>query len=297
MTRGIKLLILVLCLALVGLAAWGVSKMSEETPTPMTKGDLLFSLTGTENLSWTYGDSTISFSILADNWVNKDDPAYQIDKQAKKNITDEITEIHSRKVIETPGSLADYGLSQPRCTIVADNITIAIGNELPLGNQVYLSMGDGKVHLVNNTILSPFTRSLEEMVTLEEVPDLSGATTIEITRPDSAFALVKGADGWYVEGEESPVDQDIANGLFAHISILDWLSCADCTQPNLADYGLETPAVTYRITYEGGSYTFVLGNSTEQGVCAMPLGGSVVYYMDDTAGNAMLQITLQDLIP
>ena len=78
MTRGAKLLILALCLAVVGLAAWGFSVMFKDTGTPLTKGDLLFSLEGKQSLSWSYGDRTISFSILDDVWVNREDPDYQI---------------------------------------------------------------------------------------------------------------------------------------------------------------------------------------------------------------------------
>ena len=295
MTRGAKLLILVLCLAVVGLAAWGFSVMFKDTGTPLTKGDLLFSLEGKQSLSWSCGDRTISFSILDDVWVNREDPDYQIDRQAKKAITDEINQIHSRKVIEAPGDLAAFGLAQPRCTIVSDGITIAIGNEVAMGNQLYLTMGDGKVHLVNSTILTPFTRTLEEMVTLEDVPDLSGATAIQVTTQEESFTLVNSADGWHLDGEDAAVNQDIATGLFAHIKALDWLSCADCTAPDLADYGLDTPAAVYEITYEGGSYTVLLGDSTEAGVYAMVQGGTMVYRMDATAGNAMIAMNLKDL--
>lgn len=295
MTRGAKLLILVLCLAVVGLAAWGFSILFKDTGTPMTKGDLLFSLAGKQTLSWSYGDRTISFSITDDAWVNREYPSYQIDRNAKKAITDEINEIHSRKVIEEPGDLAAFGLAQPRCTIVSDGITIAIGDEIPMGNQVYLSMGDGKVHLVNGTILTPFTRSLEEMVTLESVPDLSSATAIQVTTQEESFTLVKGSEGWYLDAEETSVNQNIATGLFAHIKALDWLSCADCTTPDLAEYGLDTPAAIYEITYEGGSYTVLLGDSTEEGVYAMVQGGAMVYRMDATAGNAMIAMNLKDL--
>ena len=297
MKRGTKLLILALVLVLVGLGAWGISQLTDDGGTPMSQGDLLFSLEGVKNLSWTYGDRTIRFDISQEEWVNLDYPEYQITGQWKKAITDEITQINSRKDIGKPGNLAAYGLAQPRCTVVADDVTITIGNANAMGNQVYFSMGDGKVYLVNSTILSPFTHSLEEMAVLEQIPDLSGATSIGITTLQESFTVEKGENGWFLTDDvDLAVDQQISTGLFAHVKALDWLKCVDCTQPDLAQYGLDNPAAVYQIAYEGGSFTILLGNSTDEGVYAMPQGGNMVYLVDATAGNAMLAMNTNDII-
>ncbi len=300
MKRGVKLLILTLCLILVGLGAWGIHILTRQDPTPMDQGTLIFSLEGKQNLRWTYQENTIAFQITADGWVNPQIESYQITPQAKKAITDELTELYARKTIGQPGDLSAFGLAQPRCTIQADDITISIGNDVAIGNQLYVTLGDGKVHMVNSTLLTPFTKSLEDMAQTQDIPDFSAVRGVVITKADTAIELQKdmAADQWFLRTDDGfvPADQTIAAGLIAHITTLDFLTCADCTPTDLHVYGLDHPTI-YEITYDTKTYTLLLGNSTEAGVYAMPQDGSMVYRIDATAGDAMLAITAQELLP
>lgn len=300
MKRGTKLLILMLCLSLVGLGAWGISVLTQKDPTPMDQGTLIFSLEGKQTLCWTYEENAITFHITDEGWVNPQIEGYQITPQAKKAITDELAKLYARKTIAQPEDLSAFGLTQPRCTIQADDITISIGNEVAIGNQLYVTLGDGKVHLVNNTLLTPFTKSLEDMVQPQDIPDLSAVRGVVITKADAVIELQKDitADQWFLDTADGfiPADQTIAAGLIAHLTTLDFLTCADCTPTDLSAYGLDHPTV-YEITYDTKTYTLLLGSSTDAGVYAMPQGGSMVYRIDATAGNAMLAITAQELLP
>lgn len=165
MKRRMKLGILALCAVLVYLGVFWANREFVKSPniTPMDAGQLVFSLEGTKTLSWVSGEETICFDLSAENWVLQSDASYQLSKLSKNDILKAISEIRTRKIIDDPGDLAQYGLEQPVCTITADDTIICIGDKTAVGAQRYLSIGDGKVYTVTETILYPFTRTLEQM--------------------------------------------------------------------------------------------------------------------------------------
>ena len=303
MKRGKKLLILLACLALISLAAWGISVLFAPEPgTPMSNGDTIFTLDGTKVLSWQYKDNHITFHLEDDRWICPEDETYQIDILPKSDILDQLKDLKARKTIDTPGSPSDYGLDAPICTITADDTVISIGNTTTVGNYRYLSIGDGKVYMVTDTILSPFTKTLAAMAKKETLPDLGGLTEVHIATAEESFSISIDADQMPVlhtpEGI-SEVNAQVVQGLIQHLQALTWSECAAWNPTDLSVYGLEQPVITYTLHYtqqdQEQTLTLRIGEGSN-GIYARIADGYGVYPLDLTVGTVLAQINLDALI-
>lgn len=312
MKRGKKLLILLACLAVVCLAAWGISALfaPDTTGTPMNSSEVIFTLEGIKTLSWQYEENTVSFDVSGDSWVYTQDASYRIDETKKADILEQLTELKAQKIIEDPGAPADYGLDAPVCTITADDTVIQVGDVNALSSYRYLSLGDGKVYMVTDTFLSPFTYSLLKMAQLEELPDLSAITALTITTETQTMTLVSDpADhsdytdsySWYMQEADgySRVSQEVVEGLLVYLEDLRWLSCADINLQEPATYGLDVPAATYEIAYtmgdSTGTLTLLVGDSNEEGVFVKPGDSNRVYLVEQIVGQVMAQMSTETL--
>ena len=165
MSKTNRLLILLGCCLVLCFSAWAVNRhyAPKESIVPMEQGPVIFSLSGTKTLTWVYETQSITFDLTQEEWILVSDPEYRLSYLSKSDILKSIEKIHARRIIDDPGALSQYGLTQPECTITADSTTIRIGDQTAVGGLRYLSIGDGKVYLVSETILYPFTRTLEQM--------------------------------------------------------------------------------------------------------------------------------------
>jgi hypothetical protein len=68
---------------------------------------------------------------------------------------------------------------------------------------------------------------------------------------------------------------------------MDWLKCLDVNPQNMADYGLDAPAVTCTIQLSDGSYTFYVGGKSDQGYYAAVEGENRVYLLDKTTAQVL----------
>lgn len=165
MSKAKRLLILLGCCVALCISAWAVNRhyAPKQDIVLMEKGPLIFALEGTKTLSWTWEEQTISFDLTQEEWKLTGDPDYRLSRLSQSDILKSIETIHARRIIDDPGNLAQYGLDHPACTITADTTVISIGDNTAVGGLCYLSIGDGKVYLVSDTIIYPFTRTLEQM--------------------------------------------------------------------------------------------------------------------------------------
>lgn len=305
MKRGKKLLILAICLAVVSVAAWGATKLfaTEDKIVPMNEGDTIFALGDAKTLSWVYEDAQIQFDISGEPWICAQDETYVISKLYQTDILDQLTALKSQKVITQPGDLADYGLTKPICTVTADEKVLLFGDATAVGSHRYVSVGDGKVYLVSDTALFPFRHSLEEMMEIPSLPDLSVVTALTITTEAETLELICDADGnWQLyDGQELvSVAPDVGESLTGYLKKLRLTDCADIDLQEMEAYGLDVPCATYHISYTDetaeGTLILMIGDACDDGVYVTTEGANRVYLISEETGMFLGQLDTDTLL-
>lgn len=125
------------------------------------------------------------------------------------------------------------------------------------------------------------------------------ASRLEWTYDGATLALVKEDDGWsYADDEAFPLDQSVPENMTSVLSGLTASRVLD--EPGeLADYGLDEPALTVTATdADGTAYTFAVGdqNQVSQEYYLLYNGDeSKVYMVDSSLGDAF-SLGLHDMV-
>ena len=284
MTRGKKLFVLLLALVILTGVTLLVAHLvpDEDESTAEDTSYIIFSLDPDQvtQLSWTYEDSTVTLTKDENsNWSYPDDEAFPLDASYPDAMVQALKEVSATKTIESPENLADYGLEEAACAIsvTAGDSTyeLRIGDETGLGGQRYLSLGDGNVYLVDADLLEDFSLGLYDIVSMESIPSMTDLTSVSIETTSGTLTLDYLEDSglaysdqytwfWNQDGEETPLDTDLAEDLVSTVTGLTWNACVDyqADEDSLGTYGLDIPAAT--ITVEYTESTQVDTNDTDE---------------------------------
>lgn len=342
MTRGKKLFVLLLALVILTGVTLLVAHLvpDEDESTAEDTSYIIFSLDPDQvtQLSWTYEDSTVTLTKDENsNWSYPDDEAFPLDASYPDAMVQALKEVSATKTIESPENLAGYGLEEAACAIsvTAGDSTyeLRIGDETGLGGQRYLSLGDGNIYLVDADLLEDFSLGLYDIVSMESIPSMTDLTSVSIETTSGTLTLDYLEDSglaysdqytwfWNQDGEETPLDTDLAEDLVSTVTGLTWNACVDyqADEDSLGTYGLDIPAATITVEYtestqaatnetdENGdpiyetqetSATFVLelGDYDGDTCYARISGSSMVYRVDGTVADTLLAAKGEDLLP
>lgn len=342
MTRGKKLFVLLLALVILTGVTLLVAHLvpDEDESTAEDTSYIIFSLDPDQvtQLSWTYEDSTVTLTKDENsNWSYPDDEAFPLDASYPDAMVQALKEVSATKTIESPENLAGYGLEEAACAIsvTAGDSTyeLRIGDETGLGGQRYLSLGDGNVYLVDADLLEDFSLGLYDIVSMESIPSMTDLTSVSIETTSGTLTLDYLEDSglaysdqytwfWNQDGEETPLDTDLAEDLVSTVTGLTWNACVDyqADEDSLGTYGLDIPAATITVEYtestqvetnetdENGDpiyetqetpATFVLelGDYDGDTCYARISGSSMVYRVDGTVADTLLAAQGEDLLP
>lgn len=267
MKRKTRLIILCCLLAVAVGAAVGLSLYSEEAEQIAESGEVVFELPVDEvtALSWEYTDEegeTVSLAFTNNGgWSYDGDASFPVDGEALTELLDYFAAMPAAFVIEDVTDYGQYGLEEPLCTI---NITageteyeIALGDYSELDYQRYLSLGDGKVYLVNDDPMELYKITLDDLMLDDTIPafvdvervEFSGAENYVIERDENGGSYRAG-DVYYTENGEV-LDTDSVNDFVTYIAALgleDYYTY-DATEADLAETGLDKPELTVTIDY------------------------------------------------
>lgn len=267
MKRKTRLIILCCVLAVAVGAAVGLSLYSEEAEQIAESGEVVFELPVDEvtALSWEYTDEegeTVSLAFTNNGgWSYDGDASFPVDGEALTELLDYFAAMPAAFVIEDVTDYGQYGLEEPLCTI---NITageteyeIALGDYSELDYQRYLSLGDGKVYLVNDDPMELYKITLDDLMLDDTIPafvdvervEFSGAENYVIERDENGGSYRAG-DVYYTENGEV-LDTDSVNDFVTYIAALgleDYYTY-DATETELAETGLDEPELTVTIDY------------------------------------------------
>lgn len=261
--------------------------------------------------SWQVAGTTISFVKTDDTWHLEGNEAFPVDGEKVLTALTALTPLEAQPLSEQTEDASTYGITDDsdRVTLTtADGETvIRFGDDNPLGTGRYCAPEDnGTVYLAATTALDALTTDSMDFIAMEEVPDMTNATGWSVesagtTVQVSARQQDEGSlDGFAWENEAGePLDGDSVESTLAYLTGLSYLRCAAYAPQDLAEYGLETPQATVRVTYrdaedQEAEMVWHLGLQTDDGFYAQPEGSDYVYVIDAALGQAVLDSAATD---
>ena len=319
MKRGKKFLILLGVLAvLLGAAAAAPLLTPEEQPAQEPEAVTVFSVEPEQlsGISWTLEEQTLSFGIGDDGWYYVDDAVFPVEGSTLEEMKEALLEIVAEKVIDAPEEPENYGLLRPACTVTVtagdETRQLQIGDTSAVDGLRYLSVGDGKVYLVDSSLYDRFNYGLYDLVAMETVPEMEGITECVVETAEQTLTLeyrensgIAYSDSyvWFARegGELLAADTELTESFLSAITGLDWESCVEYNADGeaLKGYGLDAAAVTVTVGYgDSGEQSFsVEMGLTDDGCYARLPGSGMVYEIDSALAEGLLYTTYMELQP
>ena len=310
MKRGKKLLTLLAVLVLLAGASFGATKLSAKTAVPEEeKTERVFSLDPEKvtSLSWEYSEE-LTFDREEAGWTYRENAAFPVEESFLETILETLTDVESYKTIESVENWDTYGLEIPVCTISVttdETYELAIGIETSLGGQRYFSMGDGKVYLVDSSIIDPFAYGLYDLLAEQSMPQVTELTAVTLERPGGTQTItclpendLTYSDDYIWFWGDKTLDTQLTDRFLANITALPLTDCADYDVQDLSTYGLDVPEIIATV-YDGGekSYTLEISPEVKGTRYARLPGTSMVYTVSDSVAQTLLYTTYADLLP
>ena len=340
MKRAKKLLILLGVLIVVCAAAFAASKLNPElnTGSDDAESSAVFTLDADSvtALSFKYTGS-LSFERDNGTWYSDDDPDFPLDSSRIDRMVSAISSISAERTIDEPSALSEYGLSDPICQVTvstgSEQSVLSFGSEAELGGNRYMSTGDGKVYLVDKNIIDSFDCGLYDLVTKEQLPNMSNIVSFTVESGDSHYELdhiensgLAYSDGYvwfYKDGDDYlTLDTALTNAFTGKITGLTWGECVNykANDNDLKAYSLAKPTAVVKVDYIESSevatsmtdsdgntiydtqeteHTFKLeiGGYLDDKCYARIAGSQMVYLIDGTICDNLLHATYESLQP
>ena len=269
MARSKRLLILLAVLVVACAAAFAALNWQQRQEQIQTSGEAVLEIDpdAVQSLSWTYGDTELSFTRGEDgSWSYDGDEAFPVDPAAMEALLSPFAPFSAAFVIEDVEDAGQYGLDDPACSITvvtADQTwTIKLGGTSTVDGQRYVSFGEGTVYLAASDPLAQYEIGLSDCILNDTVPAMDQVTKLTFSGSEDweAFYQADGsawsccADDVYFtqrDGDTRPLDTARVN---TYLSALAGLNLTDyvtyhATQDELAQYGLDDPEVTVTAQY------------------------------------------------
>lgn len=324
--KQITLLVLLVLLVLAGTVLLLLTRQNEKAASESAAsadGDIVLSNFATDDLksiSYVYGGEKIALQQTDGTWTLENDPAYQVNQTLANSMAAALCSLKAKRVIENVTDYTQYGTDAPTLTVTAEvadeTMTFAYGASNTITGDVYLQMqGDANVYTVDaakescfdygkadlyDTSYTPVTISRSAITGLTyhfedgqenfTVPleGRSEAVTDSASSSADASASSEGVEYstvWYFADDSST---DVyQSDVTAMLQAITTCPTAQNTAPgDLAQYGLDQPLITVKISDDAGSeQTFALAIGADGGYYMMEDGGSSVF----TVTQEMLQ--------
>ncbi len=319
--RGKNLLLLsgLLVLLLGATAAVMALAPDETTENTETVNESVEILTLNEEdasaINWTVGNETFAMDKDGEIWVLSSDPAFPLNQEHMSAIFTDLGGLLSYNTLENVTDLSEYGLDEPTAVIHVDDVnkklvTIKLGDAAPMDSLRYLSLGDDTVYMVSNAILKNYNVTLDDLMALETIPNFKNHQSIVRTSGDSVLELLCKTNTvdnvktstWFCGEQE--LDAAKVEDFCKNISSLSWLDCEAYGVSDFSVYGLDAPVLSITVNWfdetssSEHSFTLDIGADKDDRSCYACISGSdMVYSIDSAVRDALLNTTVNDLLP
>ncbi len=129
------------------------------------------------------------------------------------------------------------------------------------------------------------TAKQDDSIIVDQI-DSESVTKIEVSKSGkTTFSLVKNDGKWqFAEDKKIPLDNESVSGLFQCLNPVKASKTLDKENDKLSEYGLDTPAMTIRLTADGKEYRYELGIAVpvEGGYYGLASSGDKIYCLNET---------------
>lgn len=215
-------------------------------------------------LSWEHGGESLSFH-KEDTWLYDGDSAFPVSEERIQELLEQFEAFGVSFIIEDVEDYGQYGLDSPVCTIDLEAgeeaWQIQLGDYSKMDSKRYVSIGDGKVYLVNHDPLDLFDTTLNSMIDNDEIPVWDQVTELRFEGEETYSAVYQedsadtysADDVYFVRREEEnvPLDTSKVDGylwMIRSMNLTDYASY-NADEAELAQYGLDDPDLTVTVNY------------------------------------------------
>lgn len=293
--------ILILLCGAYGLLTWQQQKMDAKKAENKDADKIYMTdIKGLSSITWEKDGKGLSFEKEGDTWYYKTDKDCPIRQSDISTLADSLSRLRAERSLDTPDSLASYGLDTPSVqydTVSQDGTskTILIGSQVAgtgdtspgsaNGAAEYYAClkGGTQVYTIGSYLTDTAGKDLYNFVETETLPYVTNADIKEITvtkggKTSHFYKKTVDSDNniaWYKDSPDNEANRLSDNGALNNLAqAISGLSIASCTtykasDEELGSYGLSTPAMTLSWTYakgdDTGSVTLSIGSPSEDG--------------------------------
>ena len=230
-------------------------------------------------ISWTTGGKTLTYEKTDDVWQQSDDAAFPVDQEKLQALLQRFAPLNAGFEIGDVQDYGQYGLDSPEVTVTlttADGDTVVkFGSYSTMDSKRYVTLGDGTVYLIADDVAGELSTDRDEYLRADSVPTYDTITGITATGettftaqylPDATPLYTDTYDYYAVDGDSyTALSTKKIKDFLSDMAALptDDYATYRASQENLADYGMDTPTVTYTVQYTqdktDGSFTLALG--------------------------------------
>ncbi len=272
MTRSKKLIILVVILAVLCAAFAAVKISNDKAAAEEAAATNISIFTSTEDtisdISWTYDNETVELKNEDGTWSYAKDASFPLNTTYVTSMVNALSDVTATKEIDEPsdGDLTAYGLDEPSITltVTADGATttLSFGGESSISAEIYASTGNGKIYLVDSSILDNFKYGLMDLVKCETVPSIYYISDVTV-KSDQGTTVIEKKEGnnlayddsyvWFMKDGNNylTLDTDLTEDYLDNVKGLVFSTCVNynATDEELEEYGLLDPEVDVTFNY------------------------------------------------
>lgn len=267
MKRTKRILVLTGVLAVCCIAAFATTRYEEKKEAIKNSDEIIWKISpdSVESLSWSYGDSDLSFRKADDSWLYEEDEAFPVSEARIAELLTHFEAFGVSFTIENVEDYAQYGLEDPECTISLtvgeEAYTMKLGNFSKMDEKRYIDIGDGNVYLSAEDPMDYLEEELSGMILNDTIPTydsinsitLAGAENYNISHEDENTVSYSDDDLYFTEqdGERVPLDTSSVKSYLKavkNLSLTDYVTY-NASDEELASYGMHAPDLTITLDY------------------------------------------------
>jgi hypothetical protein len=267
--------LLLILVVLIGVYVWYSNKKAATNTSKDTKSISLATVDTSKVTALHYigKDADVTLVLEDGIWSSKDEPGRPINQEKVSSMLEAIKEIKAtKKVVDTPDNLADFGLDKPSDTLEAtmedgSTVTLKLGSEVVSGDGYYALVNNNKaVYMVATSYETSLGIRNVDLTSITEAPSITAEniTYLNIDSRDGKDIELKNnavanldnsgsnMNSWQILQPYNGIfsaEADKITALQANYTTFDFGHCEDYKGDDLKKYGLDNPAYTIDIGY------------------------------------------------
>ncbi len=216
------------------------------------------------NVTWSYEEGTLEFENTDGTWYDSEDADFPVNQDTMAEFLAHFEEVHACFIIDDVEDYDQYGLESPQCTITLTSdegeTVVSLGNYSTMDEQRYISVGDGKVYLIEDDLLEYVSTERDDFMQHDEISafdtlvelSIDGETTLDVVYdPDGSYSYTDSYSYYALQdGSHLALSDSLVESYLSTLTSLDLTDYATYTASaaDLSEYGLDSPTFTITVS-------------------------------------------------